>query len=164
LAAEPEMMIGGEVVIGNPEDGTVLKYKLDGKSLAQVVPMPDDQQTLMDTSLEQGDDGTKMTFTKYLSEEGLMAIDPDGPNDVIGAIGSSNISGDPPAPTSAGDSSWISPPDCVDSVVVVVAKDDAPADAPADDAPADAPADTPRPIRPGRRPRRPRPRRPRPRG
>jgi len=84
-------MINGEVVIGKPMEGTVRKYKMTGYNGAAIKEM--DQQTLINTSLEQSGGKTVMTFTKLLSEAGEISINGNGPNNVIAAFGSGNIFG-----------------------------------------------------------------------
>jgi len=82
------MMIGSEAIIGTSDEG-VKKYNLNGKSQDQVEMMDEAQQTLMDTSFEQADGMTTMTFTKLLEEEGEIPI-MMGENTFIQAHGSSN--------------------------------------------------------------------------
>jgi hypothetical protein len=62
-------MTGAEAVIGVPDDGTVLKYDLNGKSSSAVVPMNSINQTLMNTSIKQKDGDTVLYFEKYLHED-----------------------------------------------------------------------------------------------
>jgi len=81
-------MINGEVVIGKPSEGTVRKYKITGYNGALITEM--DQQTLINTSLEQSGGKTVMTFTKLLSEAGEISINGNGPNKIIAAFGSGN--------------------------------------------------------------------------
>ena len=73
--------IGSEAVIGLPDDGTVLKYELTGKSTSLVVPMSDDKQTLIDTSITQEGGMTVMSFTKILDEDQYEIV--VGPNTFI---------------------------------------------------------------------------------
>ena len=84
-------MIGAEAVIGLPDEGTVLKYDLTGKSTSAVVPMSDDKQTLIDTSITQEGGMTVMSFTKFLDEDQYEIV--VGPNTFIFALGSSNSLG-----------------------------------------------------------------------
>eukprot|EP00956_Cyclotella_meneghiniana_P009072 scaffold12431_cov94-Cyclotella_meneghiniana.AAC.6 len=85
------MMIGAEAVIGLPDDGTVLKYELTGKSTSLVVPMSDDKQTLTDTSITQEGGMTVLSFTKILDEDQYEIV--VGPNTFIFALGTSNSLG-----------------------------------------------------------------------
>lgn len=84
------LMIGSEAVIALPETGQVLKHGL--ASYAGVVPMPDNQQTLIDASVVQENGTTKMQFTKILNEAGEIPI-AIGSNTFIAAFGSSNAIG-----------------------------------------------------------------------
>lgn len=81
-------MVGGEGIIGLPDDGTVKKYYL-GTS-PRVDEMPDDKQTLMSASITQSGGITTMEFAKYLNEDGENEIVPDGENTFLFAIGSGN--------------------------------------------------------------------------
>ncbi len=81
-------MVGGEGIIGLPDDGTVKKYYL-GTS-PRVDEMPDDKQTLMSASIKQSGGITTMEFAKYLNEDGENEIIPDGENTFLFAIGSGN--------------------------------------------------------------------------
>ena len=85
------LMVPSEAVIGLPDEGTVLKYDLTGKSTSAVVPMSDDKQTLMDTSIEQKNGMTTMTFAKIMDEDEYPLV--IGDNTVIYAQGSSNTLG-----------------------------------------------------------------------
>ena len=81
-------MITSEAVIGLPDDGTVRKYMLNGKTVMGVEEMEEDKQTLMDWSLSQENGTTVMSFAKYLDEDSL-GIEL-GLNTFIYAVGSSN--------------------------------------------------------------------------
>jgi len=80
-------MVGSDAVIGS-SSLAVQKYNLDGKDTALVVPMPDGQQTLTDTSVEVKDGQTIMKFTKIMKEAGEVEISP-ADNTFIWAYGSS---------------------------------------------------------------------------
>ncbi|KAG7373369.1 DOmon domain containing protein [Nitzschia inconspicua] len=82
-------MIGSQAVIGLPDDGTVLKYNLNAKSNAGVVPFADAQQTLIDASVAQNGDTTILTFTKIMVEDGEIPIVLGG-NTFLGAWGFGN--------------------------------------------------------------------------
>lgn len=83
-------MVGSEAVIGLPDTGEVLKYNLNAKSGAGVVPMPDNQQTLIDASIVQDSEKTVLSFTKILEEEGEIPINFEDDNTFLSAWGSSN--------------------------------------------------------------------------
>jgi hypothetical protein len=79
-------MAGGQGVIGFPDDGSVLKF-----NLTTVTPFPDEQQTLIDTSvLQSGDGTTTMTFTKILIEGGDEIPINIGSNVFLAAYGTDN--------------------------------------------------------------------------
>lgn len=62
-------MQGSEAVLGVPGEQP-LKYALNGKYAAAVIPMPEHKQTLTDASLEVDEDGrTIMKFTKVMKED-----------------------------------------------------------------------------------------------
>ena len=64
------------------------KYILEGKTTSLVEPMPSEKQTLVDASIEVTSDGkTVMKFTKLLSEDGEIEIDPIGENTMLYARG-----------------------------------------------------------------------------
>eukprot|EP00980_Cylindrotheca_fusiformis_P004262 scaffold918_cov126-Cylindrotheca_fusiformis.AAC.41 len=86
-------MVGAEAVIGKPSDGTVLKYNINAKSGAAIIPMSESQQTLLNTSLEQSGGKTVMTYTKILEESGEISINGDGDNIFLTAYGYSNSFG-----------------------------------------------------------------------
>ena len=83
-------MIGSEAIIGVPADNTVLKYNLNAQARSGVEPFPDDQQTLMDTSITQTSSTTTLSFTKFLEEGDEVMIDPTGVNTFLTAFGSGN--------------------------------------------------------------------------
>jgi len=81
-------MSGSDAIIGVPgENASVLKYDLNAYKLADVIPMEDTRQTLMDTSIAEVDGTTVVTFTKLLVEEGENPIDGNGPNTFLYAMG-----------------------------------------------------------------------------
>lgn len=80
-------MVGADAVIGLPASGTVQKYFLGGYD--SILPMDDEQQTLIDTSISQESGNTTMTFTKILNETGEIPI-AIGNNTFIAAFGSTN--------------------------------------------------------------------------
>jgi hypothetical protein len=82
-------MPGSEAVIGLPEEGLVQKYVLSDRTPGGVAPMPEEQQTLIDASIEQVDGSTILRFTKILVEEGEIPI-VIGENMLLGAYGLSN--------------------------------------------------------------------------
>ena len=91
LAVAPsDSMIGGEAIIGLPDDGTVLKYYLGGKSSSAVELRPEEMQTLMDVSILQDNGTTTMAFTKFLQEDGEIEILTNGDNLFLYAQASSN--------------------------------------------------------------------------
>ncbi|KAL3939648.1 MAG: hypothetical protein SGARI_001294, partial [Bacillariaceae sp.] len=84
-------MIGSQAVIGVPGTGEVLKYELNGKTAAAVVPFGDAQQTLIGASVTQDEAAgtTTLTFTKIMAEAGEIEILNDA-NTFLGAWGFSN--------------------------------------------------------------------------
>lgn len=80
------LMTGAECVVGLPNTGEVTKYVLGSYDSSMILPMPDEQQTLIDTSLVQEDGTTVMEFTKVLNEAGELPI-VIGANTFIGAYG-----------------------------------------------------------------------------
>ena len=86
-------MVGSEAILCVPQtrdrDSDVAKYFLDGNrrfgEVTDIVPM--DQQTLIDTSIEQKNGITKCSFTKLLREEGEIPINPYGRNVFVWAAG-----------------------------------------------------------------------------
>jgi len=71
-----------------PGEPAVSKYLLG----AYAVPteMPEESQTLIDTSVTQEGGVTVCEFTKLLVEEGELPIDPNGVNSFIWAVGNTN--------------------------------------------------------------------------
>ncbi|KAL7489101.1 hypothetical protein ACHAW6_014692 [Cyclotella cf. meneghiniana] len=86
-------MIGGEAVIGLPDQGTVRKFMLNDESMEGVVEMEDAAQTLMETSIVQENGMTIMSFAKYLDEDQYGIAASGSANSFIYAIGSSNTLG-----------------------------------------------------------------------
>jgi len=84
-------MVNGEVVIGKPDEGTILKYKMTLKGRDGIEELPN--QTLLNASLDQADGKTVLTFTKLLVEDGEFSINPGTVNTVIAGFGFSNIFG-----------------------------------------------------------------------
>ena len=84
-------MVGAEAIIGSPASNTVKKYMLLGKDVSMVTEMDDANQTLMDTSIVQDEEGkTTMTFSKYLFEDKYGIIPNDFINSFIWATGSTD--------------------------------------------------------------------------
>ena len=77
---------------GNPGDGSVLKYSLGAKDPSGVVPFPQDQQTLSDTSVEVMGGQTIVKFTKIMKEPGEIEIT-TGNNGFLWAHGTGNSLG-----------------------------------------------------------------------
>jgi len=84
------VMVGAEAVVGLPGSGEVKKYSLSSYDNSGVLPMPEEQQTLMDATVFQEDGITTMTFTKILNETGEIPIS-IGANTFIGAYGMGNL-------------------------------------------------------------------------
>lgn len=84
------IMVGSEAVIGFPDSGKVLKYSMSQYVNAGVLPMRDEQQTLIETSVVQEEGKTTMKFTKLLNETGEIPI-AIGANTFIGAFGFGNF-------------------------------------------------------------------------
>jgi hypothetical protein len=63
------------------------KYFMGGRTLGSVQLVPDEEQTLTDTSITQNATHTTMKFTKRLVEAGELAIDANGQNRFIYATG-----------------------------------------------------------------------------
>lgn len=61
-------MVGSEAVIGLPDENTVLKYSLNGKGPTSVVAMNATSQTLTNTSIQQDNGVTVLSFGKYLED------------------------------------------------------------------------------------------------
>ncbi|KAL7460299.1 hypothetical protein ACHAXS_000765, partial [Conticribra weissflogii] len=89
VAETADEMVGAEAIIGLPDDNSVLKYDMTGKSADLVTPMGESMQTLWDESIVQENGKTIMTFTKWLVEENELEIS-EGMNNFMFAIGSSN--------------------------------------------------------------------------
>jgi len=84
------MMIGAEAVVGLPGSGEVLKYTLASYDNSGVLPMPEEQQTLIESAIFQEEGNTTMKFTKILNETGEVPI-AIGANTFIGAFGFGNM-------------------------------------------------------------------------
>ena len=80
--AQCDKMAGGEVVVADPENLTVQKYKLDGNSGANLMS----EQTLIDVSITRSN-VTVASWTKILVEPNEIAMDAAGTNLIIFAIG-----------------------------------------------------------------------------
>jgi hypothetical protein len=84
-------MVGSSAVIGLPDKplgpSNPGKYSLGGQSVGAVQLVPDEEQTLTDTSITQNATHTTMKFTKRLVEDGELAIDAYGENTFIYATG-----------------------------------------------------------------------------
>lgn len=89
VAETADEMVGGEAIIGLPDESSVLKYNLGGFSVDSVTPMAESMQTLWDESIVQENGKTIMTFSKWLVEENELDIS-EGMNNFLFAIGSSN--------------------------------------------------------------------------
>ncbi|KAL7548776.1 hypothetical protein ACHAWF_012027 [Thalassiosira exigua] len=83
-------MVGSVAVIGLPDEGSVLKYRLLGKSEDDVVVANDEYQTLIDPSVTQSGGVTTLEFGKLLVEDGELPILEEGVNQFLLAVGSSN--------------------------------------------------------------------------
>jgi hypothetical protein len=85
-------MIGGEAVIGRPEEADSAnnpgKYIMTGESTNGVNLM--EAQTLMNATIEQNDTHTILTYSKYLDEAGELTISQTAPDTWIWAVGSEN--------------------------------------------------------------------------
>lgn len=85
------MMVGSDAVIGLPVEGyygNVSKYHLTFEGGAPgYVLLGEEQQTLMDTEIWQDGETTILEFTRFLEEEGEVAIDGMGYNDFLIAHG-----------------------------------------------------------------------------
>jgi len=82
-------MVGSEAVVGLPRSGEVKKYSLTSIAQSGVVPMPEQQQTLIEPSIVQEEGTTVMQFTKILEEADEIQI-MIGQNTFIGAFGFDN--------------------------------------------------------------------------
>ncbi|CAB9503318.1 Eukaryotic cytochrome b561 [Seminavis robusta] len=90
--SENGRMVGSTAVIGIPAEGISAsnpgKYLLGGYSVPQVSLM--EQQTLLSKTLEQNDTHTLLSFTKLLVEPDEVAINTNGDNFFLVAVGSGN--------------------------------------------------------------------------
>mmetsp|Transcript_26814 Transcript_26814/g.53846 ORF Transcript_26814/g.53846 Transcript_26814/m.53846 type:complete len:595 (-) Transcript_26814:85-1869(-) len=80
-------MIGSESVIGIPGGVAPQKYYLGGKDTSAVVPMEDERQTLLNSTIELMNDQTVMKFTKLMKEPGEIEIASTGDNFILWAHG-----------------------------------------------------------------------------
>jgi hypothetical protein len=84
-------MIGSSAVIGLPDKPlgptNPGKYSLGGQSVGAVQLVPDEEQTLTNTSITQNATHTTMKFTKRLVEDGELTINAYGENTFIYATG-----------------------------------------------------------------------------
>ena len=87
--SENGQMVGSSAVVALPSSGEVKKYDMTSIILAGVVPMPEDQQTLIEPSVVQEGGTTTLNFTKILDEANELPI-VIGPNTFIGAYGFGN--------------------------------------------------------------------------
>ncbi|KAL3903192.1 MAG: hypothetical protein SGILL_010540 [Bacillariaceae sp.] len=115
MAKTDGKMEGAEVIIGLPDDGTVLKYTLTNFT---PIVMPAEQQTLMDATIVQDEEGTILTYTKFLEEEGEIPIIP-GMASTVGASGMDNTLGY--HGPSKGGAPFPLFPDCIDGILVTEA-------------------------------------------
>lgn len=88
-------MVGSQAVIGRPDlkaaDGEKpLKYNLNKKDVDGVNPMPQEKQTLIDSSIDQTGGKTILKFTKLLEEDGEVYIKAAGHTTFLFAIGEGN--------------------------------------------------------------------------
>lgn len=74
FTAGNSQMVGSDAVIGLPDTGEVLKYAMRSQVPDGVVPLPEAQQTLIETSVVQEEGVTRMQFTKILEEVGENPI------------------------------------------------------------------------------------------
>ena len=72
---------GAHAVVGIPQYYMVVKYDLKG--YAEQAALPDEHQTLMDSSVESVDVDIVLKFNKFLVEEGVNDIIVDGPQNFI---------------------------------------------------------------------------------
>lgn len=85
-------MIGSEVIIVKPYEGTIRKYRLGDKAVGAIVEM--DQQTLINTSFHQSGGKSILEFTKVVNESGeLPWVVVNGKTHWIYAFGTSNVFG-----------------------------------------------------------------------
>jgi len=91
--SKDENMPGSDAVIGSPELGDMpQKYRLMGKTPvvdSAIEIMPNEEQTLINATIEVKDGQTVMKFTKLLKEPGQIEISM-GLNNMLWAYGSSN--------------------------------------------------------------------------
>jgi hypothetical protein len=84
-------MVGSSAVIGLPNEPLGQtnpgKYSLAGESVGAVQLVPDEEQTLTDTSITQNATHTSMKFTKRLVEDGELTINAYDKNTFIYATG-----------------------------------------------------------------------------
>jgi hypothetical protein len=80
-------MIGGEVVIGIPDE-VPAKYKLTAQAISGVNPM--DAQTLISPTTVQNETHTILTYTKLMEEDGELSISPTEKQTWIWAYGIDN--------------------------------------------------------------------------
>jgi hypothetical protein len=76
-------------IIGLPEEGTVQKYLLGGKTIDLVTLLSSDRQTLTNTSIVQEDGATILSFTKPLADVDEVPVTIEGENRFLYAVGSS---------------------------------------------------------------------------
>jgi hypothetical protein len=84
------MMIGADAVVGLPRSGEVKKYFMSSYENSGILPMPEEQQTLINATVFQEDGITTMKFTKILNETGEIPIS-IGANTFIAAYGMGNL-------------------------------------------------------------------------
>ena len=82
-------MIGSEVVIGFPSNGTVGCYVLDGNSSNSIHTMLSNV-TVSESSIIQSSNGTVLRFTQYLSEGRFPLSKSSSSATFIYAIGCTN--------------------------------------------------------------------------
>jgi hypothetical protein len=84
-------MVGSSAVIGLPDEPlgptNPGKYSLAGESVGAVQLVPDEEQTLTDTSITQNSTHTTLRFTKSLVEDGELTINAYDQNTFIYATG-----------------------------------------------------------------------------
>jgi hypothetical protein len=80
-----KFMANSFAVIGTPADNTVAKYEMPDRNTPRKLSA--DRQTLTDESIEFDGVTTTMKFTKLLVEDGEIAINPNGENIFLYAIG-----------------------------------------------------------------------------
>ena len=89
-------MKNSDAVIGVPggvPGGSVLKYDLESYMVNGVVPMEASMQTLLETSVEENEFFTVVTFAKKLKEDGENGINGNGPNTFLWAMGPEGLRG-----------------------------------------------------------------------